>query len=83
MLALAIPAFADQPTNSGCYGERVSDQTPAGDDIDPGNNTRADRVHASIEKNKALGSNLGQAIKENAHAGLCGIPPKNENAIKD
>ena len=74
-LAFAVPAFADQPDNPGCYGERVSDQTPAGDDIDPGDNTRADRVHASIEKNKAEGSNLGQSIKTKAHVS-CGIPPK-------
>ena len=32
-MAFAAPAFADQPENHGCYGERVSDQTPENIDV--------------------------------------------------
>jgi len=73
MLALAIPAFADQPENPGSYGERVSGQAHEEKGQDPVQH-RSERIHRAIENARAEGTNLGQKIKL-THEVNHGIPP--------
>ena len=79
-LALVAPVFADQPIEPGCFGKIVSGQT----ETDEG---RAYFVHLTKQQtddgtSAYGGKNVGQEIKL-FKADVCGIPPKNENAIKD